>query len=501
MTVDRETQTRGCAAERSTGAPADAGARSCASPPAAAPPSDPPRRLLRAVIPVVGAALAWIGEAARAAAQATGGTDADAFPDAQERAARDWDAMTRSVNDFWAQASETLDPLFGWVDETLAAAALAAAIGAYLGGYLGSRRRARRTERDALLRPPAPPSFDLSLETPARRGLGADLSAPEARREPMLADDRAAAPAPIRFNSGAGGFGADEDEPPRTLREAFEAPAETVSGVERRTPLEPTHGPLSEDLRERLDEAERLFGFFRERFGIEDDSADGAIAYLARLGKVVEGQRNELEEARKQLERLRRGGAGAAEDAAWDLVAEAGRAIRGAGQALRGDPDFADFVREARLEDALRRLAALRAARIERGERVRPDLAEQDWPHDLFRAEALASAYYPTYREWRDLRFGLTLAAACLRHLLRREGVFVGYVRLLSPMSQGEGEVWSENARGLRELAPVRRAVQATAASGAEAFVVDCETFGYFDAERDLPVRSRLIVYDRAEWR
>lgn len=423
-------------------------------------------------------------------------TRATGFPDARERAARDWDAMTESVSTFWADAQRTADPLLRHVDWTLVLVAIAAALGGYLGAGRGGRSRSDgRRQPSAIAPPPAPPS----LSDPAHTDLL--LEGPGGRREPRLPGSaNGAAGPPIRRSAPA--RIEPHDASLRSPAYALDGPRVSVDGDLIDEPaLRPTHGPLSEDVRDRLDEADRLFAYFRERFGIEDETADSAITYLTRLGSVVESQRGELDEARKQLERLRRGGAGAAEDAAWDLVAEAGRAIRGAGQALRGDGDFMDFVRESRLEDALRRLAALRAARIERGERVRPDLAEQEWPHDLFRAEALAAAYYPTYREWRDLRFGLTLASACLRHLLRREGVFVGYVRLLSPMAQGEGEVWSENARGLRELTPVRRAVQATAATGSDGFVVDCETFGYFDAERDLPVRSRLIVYDQAEWR
>lgn len=426
----------------------------------------------------------------------------EGFPDARERAARDWDAMTESVGAFWDDARRVAAPLLDQIDLTLVAVAVAAALGGYLGA---GRRRPVLAEAGAQPRLSAGPARAPAVEGPIGAGRRLSSDEDDGRREPQLTDQRRPAPARLAAERAepwdewdhAEDLDAldhpDADHDPDWDADPRAAPRDPA--------LRPTHGPLSEDLRARLDEADRLFAFFRERFGLDDESADDAIGFLTRLGSVVDNQRKDLDEARGQLERLRKGGAGATEDAAWDLVAEAGRAIRGAGQALRGDADFADFVREARLEEALRRLAALRAARLERGERLRPDIAEQEWPHDLFRAEALAAAYYPTFREWRDLRFGLTLASACLRHLLRREGVFVGYVRLLSPMAQGEGEVWSGSANGLRELAPVRRAVQAAAASGADGFVVDCETFGYFDAERDLPVRSRLIVYDQAEWR
>lgn len=337
--------------------------------------------------------------------------------------------------------------------------ALAGAFGGFFGAMIGGRRGGAAAEAPARMERRAAPVRHYDDAEPAL-GLEPDFADP-AQREPVIA-----LPEP----AGAPGRGEERALPaPQTLN---------------------------------VQEAERLLTFFRDRFDVETDSADGAIDYLTRLGASVESLRRKLSEAELELEDARAGAqSGDVETAPWDLLAEALRSIGRAAQTLRADPDYADLASEVQLEESLREFAALRSAWMETGARFEPELVEEAWPHALLRAEALTLSYYPTRDAWRDLRFGLALAAAALRALFRREGVYLEHVRLLSAAAPGEAEMWSDTSEGLRDLRPVAATVLAGVASDAAGLVLDCESFGYFDQQRELEVRSKVIVFNSAEWR
>ncbi|MEO1292745.1 MAG: hypothetical protein AAFV62_07940 [Pseudomonadota bacterium] len=247
-------------------------------------------------------------------------------------------------------------------------------------------------------------------------------------------------------------------------------------------------------------EAQRIFKLFRERFNVEAENADSVLEYLETLATNVGNMQRKLSDAEREIEKMRSGAQLSPAEAPWELVTEASRLMRGAAQALRGDPDFDDLNRETGLDDMLRKLTELRASKSQIGGAIDTELIEQPWPHQLFRIEALTAAYYPTTNAWRDLRIGLALGAAALRQLFRQSGLKVEYVRLLSPLGAGEGEVWDEKSDGLRDLAPVRRAVVSTA-GGIDRFVIDCDSFGYHDEARSMDFRSKVITYNRAHWR
>lgn len=355
-----------------------------------------------------------------------------------------------SETDLVSAAQAQARPLLGQYGPPLALMCVAAAFGGYLGARI-SRGRTRRADAEA----PAP----------ARGKRAKGKQAPvEGPREPSF-----------------------DDEPP-----VSSGGANTAGGGKNGA------------------ESERLLAFFRERFNIDAETADGAIDYLNRLGGSVEKMRHKLDAAEQELAQLKAEGdtpltrdsssRDAAKAAPWELISEGGRIMRSASAALRADPDFVSLAAESLYEDWMRELMAQRAAHAEQGG-IDPEIVEEAWPHALFRTEALTLAYYPTYDDWRDFRLGLTAVATGVRTLLRREGVFVENARLLSPLEPDEGEIWSDTSQGLRELEPVRRTVTANAGGGSDAFVIDCESFGYIDEARDLRLRSKVIVFNRAEWR
>lgn len=260
-------------------------------------------------------------------------------------------------------------------------------------------------------------------------------------------------------------------------------------------------------------EEERLLDFFAERFSIRERSSDAAIAYLERLAEAIDGLRRRAEEAENRAaaldDALRRAPAGGETGgdptaAAWRVALDGARSIRIAAQALRNDPDFKAFSALLGFEDAVRRLIS-EQARLANGP-LEARAVEEDWPHAIWRAEALLSAYFPTSGDWGDLRHGVSVAAAALRQLLLLEGVAVGHVRLLGPYEPGDGEIWSSSVEGLWEVGPIReRARQLAAASGlvqgqAQPLVIDCEAFGFSDELRGLSAQARLITLDPAAW-
>ncbi|MBX2855005.1 MAG: hypothetical protein KTR21_08455 [Rhodobacteraceae bacterium] len=369
----------------------------------------------------------------------------------QDRRAEAAAAARAGGNDFISTAQAQAKPLLGQYGAPMALLAVAAAFGGFLGARI-SRGRSRRVDAAA----------------PAVRGKGAKA----------VKGGRAPVDGPLEP-------GFDDDEPPVSSGGG----AGGAKGGE---------------------ESERLLAFFRERFNIETETADGAIDYLNRLGGSVEKMRHKLDAAEQELAQIKADGGSplsrdsssrdAAKAAPWELISEGGRIMRSAGASLRADPDFVALSAESLYEDWMRELMAQRAAHAEQGG-IDPEIVEEAWPHALFRTEALTLAYYPTYDDWRDFRLGLTAVATGVRTLLRREGVFVENARLLSPLEPDEGEIWSDTSQGLRELEPVRRTVVANAGGGSDAFVIDCESFGYIDEARDLRLRSKVIVFNRAEWR
>lgn len=259
-------------------------------------------------------------------------------------------------------------------------------------------------------------------------------------------------------------------------------------------------------------EAARLFAYFDERFGLRERRADSVIAYLNDVAASIGRLRARAESAEERAEALddalRRAATGAGPDgfdsapsaAAWRMALDGARLARSAVQSLRRDPDFTAFAAAVGLEATLRQIAAARVGLPDRDPRVAPTLVEDAWPHDLWRAEALLSAYFPGHDAWADLREGVSAASAGVRALLRLEGVVVAQAALLSDYAPAAGERWSAQAAEIAEITPVRRRVVARAQAGGD-FVVDCESFGYLLESRGARTRSRLILYAPDAWR
>lgn len=404
-------------------------------------------------------------------------------PGSRQQADREWGELKRSAGEIWETAVATVGPYLATPNASIALVALAAAFG----GYVGARLRRGGRGADAL--PTVPSAPRSALPPPPRDGerrLGR-----AGGREPRLEGPRFEGP---RF------------EEPRAAAPTLAGPG---FASEPAAPPAPPPAPDPE-ARRRSEEAERIFAFFAERFGPTTATAEGAIDYLTRLGGSVEGLRKRLADRDAEIERLKlqpapapaaaQPAADPGEEAPWSTLIDGGRMIRAASQALQSDTDFQDLSRETRLADAMRNIAALRADRDDGRRGISAAAIEEAWPHVLFRAEALAAAYYPTTMAWRDLRLGLNASASALRQLLRRENLFVDYVLLLNPIESAEAEPWSD-AGGLRNLGPVRRTLAANAGAGSEDLVIDCESFGYFDKTRDRTVRSKVILFNRTEWR
>ena len=162
-------------------------------------------------------------------------------------------------------------------------------------------------------------------------------------------------------------------------------------------------------------------------------------------------------------------------------------------------PELKRFESVVELEETLLGLTELRAAAHHSGG-VEPSVIEQAWPHALFRAEALLQTYYPGHGPWGDLREAASLMSSALRRLLRASGVSVVSATLLAPFAPEDGERWSDAAEDLTELEQVRMRLAGAVAHERDAFVIDCESFGYRDARRGLSARSRLILLDPEEW-
>ncbi|MEM1422361.1 MAG: hypothetical protein AAGF51_17320 [Pseudomonadota bacterium] len=439
-------------------------------------------------------------------AQDLGGGDAIAAetapaPGSRQIAEQEWGDLKRSAGEIWDTAVATFGPYLATMNAEIAMVALAAA----LGGFAGARMR-RGGTRTAT----APPQ----IEDRRRRGrepLPTVPAAPRSALPPPMTADRTRTGEPPRSFAGHEPRLSGEDFAQRPAGEpqfghARAAPPQAAPQAAPMAPP-PARDPETEV---RLQEANRLFAFFGERFGPDTSTAAGAIDYLTRLGGSVEGLRKRLADRDSEIERLKAQptpapqppaqAAAHTDDSLWSTLIDGGRMIRTASQALQTDTNFQDFARETKLADAMRNIAALRADFDDGRRGVAAGLIEEAWPHVLFRAEALATAYYPTISAWRDLRLGLASSASALRHLLRRQNVFVDYVLLLNPIESAESEPWSD-AGGLRNLGPVRRTLAANAGPGSEELVIDCESFGYFDKARDRHVRSKVILFNRTEWR
>lgn len=258
-----------------------------------------------------------------------------------------------------------------------------------------------------------------------------------------------------------------------------------------RRPLTGAPPPLAADA-DADAEARRLFEYFRERFGVTQPSAAAAIDYMTRLGDSIQALRQKLLEAERRAETE----AGANGDPLSAMVGEALRSARAAAHGLRGDPDYAEFERVVGVERTLRGLAALR----ESGFADLGEMIEDPWPQALLRADALLGAYYPWRDDWRELKQATAGAVAGLRLLFDRAGVDVAFVRVLAPFEADQGEKWSDSAKGLADLAPVRRVLLKPGAGVPEGTVIDVESFGYVDRKRNIAMRSRLILFSAEKW-
>lgn len=258
----------------------------------------------------------------------------------------------------------------------------------------------------------------------------------------------------------------------------------------------------------------QLLDYFAERFDLAPPTAKGAIAYMERVTGAIDRLRDRLEATEARATALddalaRAGGAPAGETlspepraAAWSLALEGARSLRVAAPPLRGSPDFDGFERLVGIEDATRRLMAAQARALKPSAQAADDaaLAEEDWPHALWRAEALLTAYFPTSGDWGDLRHGASVAAAALRQVLLLQGVAVGHVRLLSPYDPADGEAWSDSADGLSATPAIRERLRPLAEAGVDDLVIDCESFGFTDERRGLAAPARLITYAPEKW-
>ncbi len=306
--------------------------------------------------------------------------------------------------------------------------------------------------------------------------------------------------------------GAAGDKPGAALPEPLTLTQLAKEGSPEATPDEPEmqKAPAGPPARQSANHPEEslLLDFFAERFSLADRSADAAIGYMNQLAEAIERLKAKAEAAEARAnaldDALRRSGqdANAAADpvaAGWRIAMDGARSIRIAAGALKRDPDFMALSQLIGFEDAVRRLTEEQAR--SGGSRIDPHLVEEDWPHTLWRAEALLSAYFPTTGDWGDLRHGVSVAAAAIRQMLLSEGVAVGHVRMLAPYSSRDGEAWSSSADGLAAVAPIRaRARRLVEAEAGADLVIDCEAFGFSDERRGLSPQARLITLDRDAW-
>lgn len=441
----------------------------------------------------IAAALALLAACPSSAAWAQSGGDAP-YLDSRERARQDWQAMSDSASSLWRDATAALGPILA--DP---ATAIVVAGAALLGGAIGAFARRRPASP-----PPAPPP---APSRPARRpaepegaGRGRPGARQSARREGGGMIFRSGVPGGARSASGADADDAyDDDMPPA-----------------RKPASRPDFGAEDPELEAEIEEAERLFRFFEERFGLRDRSARAAIDFFTRLSQSIEGLRRRASEAEKERDRLTaepRGGGGGASSAdpgpdaaAWRLISDGMRLCRVVMQNQRGvDPEVQNFESVVDLEEAFVGLAALRAEHLQDGPEgaraLDPSVIEQAWPHALFRAEALLNTYYPGRGVWGDLREGVGLIASALRRLLRASGVSISGATLLAPFNPEDGENWSDAAEDLTNLARVRERLRGVLATERQPFVIDIESFGYRDGGRGVNTRARLILLDPEEWR
>lgn len=359
-----------------------------------------------------------------------------------------------------------------------------------------ARARRERSDTDA-----AAQSEDSAAAARRQGDAAAPLPARSPRAQTAQADDTLTLTRLANASEPEPGPRADQ----RTDQRSGTRPAERPAADPRPAPAAPSP-PGSADA--------ALLDFFAERFSLEDQSVDGVIAYMTKLAGAIERLKARADAAETRAEALddalRRAGPanGAGADAAiaadpvaagWRLAMDGARSIRIAAGALRRDPDFIAFSQLIGFEDAVRRLTAEQARTG--GARIDPHLVEEDWPHALWRAEALLSAYFPTTGDWGDLRHGVSVAAAAIRQMLLTEGVAVGHVRMLAPYAAGDGEAWSSSADGLAGVAPIRaRARRLAEAEAGANLVIDCEAFGFSDERRGLSAQARLITLDRDAW-